>query len=60
MTIILLVISMTLIVFGVVIALTSLITVKQTDMGLVERFEDTRQCYQIFDVQKLRRYDQWK
>ena len=42
MTIILAVISTTLIVIGVVIALTSLITVKQTDVGLVKRFEDTR------------------
>lgn len=54
------VISMILIAIGIIITTTDLKTVKETDICIVKRFGNTRRCYQIFDVRKLRRHDLWK
>jgi len=54
------VMSMILIAIGIIITITGLRTVKQTDICIVERFENMKQCYQIFDKEKLRSYNTWK
>jgi len=56
----LIVILMIPITIGVIITITGLRTVKKTNLCVVERFEKPRQCYQIFDMQKLRSHEIWK